>query len=124
MQLGGGVIENGYRPGVQWEYMTVVEPVISIDRLEVKLNALGSLGWEAVGLSASDPTIGINQMHVLLKRQALDWPPPGGHDAGVAAWLPDPAGRFDRRFWDGLRWTEHVADASGQQSTDFPNVRR
>jgi hypothetical protein len=27
------------------------------------------------------------------------------------AWHPDPTGRHDHRWWDGTRWTEHVADA-------------
>jgi hypothetical protein len=28
-------------------------------------------------------------------------PPPG--------WFPDPAGRFDHRWWDGAHWTETVS---------------
>ena len=36
-----------------------------------------------------------------------------------AGWHADPFGRFDHRYWDGARWTEHVATA-GQQSTDAP----
>jgi hypothetical protein len=27
-----------------------------------------------------------------------------------AAWYPDPTGRHDHRYWDGTRWTEHIAD--------------
>jgi hypothetical protein len=34
-----------------------------------------------------------------------------------AAWHPDPMGRHEYRYWDGERWTDHVADA-GQASTD------
>jgi Tryptophan-associated transmembrane protein (Trp_oprn_chp)/Family of unknown function (DUF5336)/Protein of unknown function (DUF2510) len=26
------------------------------------------------------------------------------------AWHPDPFGRFESRYWDGGRWTEHVSD--------------
>jgi uncharacterized RDD family membrane protein YckC len=26
-------------------------------------------------------------------------------------WYPDPTGRHQHRYWDGSRWTEHVADA-------------
>jgi hypothetical protein len=33
------------------------------------------------------------------------------------AWHPDPTGRHDHRWWDGTRWTEHVADA-GVASVD------
>lgn len=34
-----------------------------------------------------------------------------------AAWHPDPTGKHELRYWDGGRWTEHVADA-GVQATD------
>ncbi|MDQ3946966.1 MAG: DUF2510 domain-containing protein [Actinomycetota bacterium] len=34
-----------------------------------------------------------------------------------ANWYPDPSGRHELRYWDGERWTEHVAD-HGRQSTD------
>jgi Protein of unknown function (DUF2510) len=27
-----------------------------------------------------------------------------------AGWFPDPVGRHHYRYWDGTRWTEHVAD--------------
>ncbi|MGH9036493.1 MAG: phospholipid scramblase-related protein [Acidimicrobiia bacterium] len=36
-----------------------------------------------------------------------------------ANWYPDPSGRHELRYWDGERWTEHVAD-HGRQSTDVP----
>lgn len=28
-----------------------------------------------------------------------------------ATWYPDPSGRHEHRYWDGRRWTQHVADA-------------
>ncbi len=34
-----------------------------------------------------------------------------------ASWQPDPTGRHDHRYWDGHRWTDHVADA-GVADTD------
>ena len=40
--------------------------------------------------------------------------PPNGTPA---AWLPDPAGRHEYRYWDGGGWTEHVSD-DGDASTD------
>jgi hypothetical protein len=33
-------------------------------------------------------------------------------------WFPDPSGRHERRYWDGARWTEHVAD--GQTTATDP----
>lgn len=33
-------------------------------------------------------------------------------------WHPDPVGRADRRYHDGSRWTEHVADAEGTTTVD------
>lgn len=36
-----------------------------------------------------------------------------------AAWLADPLGRHEARWWDGAKWTEHVADG-GQAGIDPP----
>jgi hypothetical protein len=36
-----------------------------------------------------------------------------------AGWYPDPSGRYEVRYWDGLQWTEHVS-RQGQQFTDPP----
>lgn len=35
----------------------------------------------------------------------------------AAAWHPDPTRRHEVRYWDGSRWTEHVA-SRGVQATD------
>jgi hypothetical protein len=37
--------------------------------------------------------------------------------ARPAAWLPDPSGRHEARWWDGLRWTDQVLDR-GRVSQD------
>ncbi|WP_206446184.1 phospholipid scramblase-related protein [Agrococcus sp. KRD186] len=36
-------------------------------------------------------------------------------------WYPDPFGRYQHRYWDGVRWTEHVG-SQGSQSFDLPVV--
>lgn len=41
---------------------------------------------------------------------------PSGEAIG-AAWLADPVGRHQHRYWDGKRWTDHVSD-QGEQSKD------
>lgn len=39
-------------------------------------------------------------------------------DQTPAGWLPDPTGRFARRYFDGATWTDHVADAPGETLND------
>jgi hypothetical protein len=34
-----------------------------------------------------------------------------------AGWHPDPTGRYEHRYLDGIRWTEHVA-RGGERFTD------
>lgn len=40
----------------------------------------------------------------------------------TAGWHPDPLGRFQARYWDGERWTQHVgrvaADGTREQLED------
>jgi membrane protein YdbS with pleckstrin-like domain len=43
-------------------------------------------------------------------------PPP----AKPARWAVDPYGEGDLRYWDGERWTEHVAPAQQQESARPP----
>lgn len=43
-------------------------------------------------------------------------PSPDGRPA-LFGWYPDPAGRHQLRYWDGRRWSEHVAD-DGAASSD------
>jgi hypothetical protein len=37
----------------------------------------------------------------------------------AASWYPDPTGRHEHRYWDGERWTVHVAD-NGVTGVDGP----
>jgi uncharacterized protein YxjI len=39
-------------------------------------------------------------------------------------WHPDPSRRFELRYWDGTRWTEHVSTAGRQQVDAGGEVRR
>lgn len=41
--------------------------------------------------------------------------------AAPAGWYADPSGRFEYRYWDGSKWSEHVSRA-GSQSVDPPNA--
>jgi Protein of unknown function (DUF2510) len=42
-----------------------------------------------------------------------------GYVLPVPQWFQDPSGRYQYRFWDGLRWTDLVA-VNGQQLVDGP----
>ena len=38
---------------------------------------------------------------------------------GPVGWFADPFGRFEFRYWDGARWTEHVS-SQGRSAIDAP----
>jgi hypothetical protein len=99
--------------------MQLTDGTNALDRWLLVLNAYGSLGWEVVGITAADPTIGANCYTAVLKRAAPSLPPPADTAVG---WRPDPSGRFQVRHWDGVRWTQHVS-TGGVSDSDFPNVR-
>ena len=70
-----------------------------------------------------------------LAASALRWPyaEEGQVVSYPAAWHPDPMGRYEYRYWDGYRWTEHVAnqgvagvdpiDGGGQAAGDWGHGR-
>jgi len=37
-----------------------------------------------------------------------------GQATGAAGWFADPGRRYELRYWDGQRWTEHVSDRGTQ----------
>ena len=38
-----------------------------------------------------------------------------------SGWYPDPYGRHEMRYWDGARWTEHVADGGAPKVDPVPS---
>ena len=42
---------------------------------------------------------------------------PAAQTTAMAGWQSDPTRRHEQRYWDGVRWTEHVTDG-GIQSSD------
>ena len=44
-------------------------------------------------------------------------PPPTSAPPLAPGWYPDPASRYEYRYWDGRGWTSHVSRA-GVQATD------
>ena len=37
-----------------------------------------------------------------------------------ANWYPDPAGRFELRYWDGATWTDHFVAKPAPSGSDAP----
>jgi hypothetical protein len=58
---------------------------------------------------------------VVARLVARAWASPAGVQAPQSGqaprWCADPSGRHEYRYWDGVRWTEHVADG-GVATTD------
>ena len=100
-----------------WEYTRVSRAAEA--KFLSELNELGSLGWELVDVDMHRGVV-IGELYAVLKRPALSFAPPEVPDA---SWHPDPSARFEQRYFDGVRWTEHVTGPSGQ-AIDHPVVRR
>jgi hypothetical protein len=68
-------------------------------------------GWAPPPVVSGAPAAGEPQAPPpLLPPVAVPAPPP-------RSWLTDPSGRHELRYWDGTKFTEHVADA-GKISVD------
>jgi len=84
---------------------------------------LGWIGWIIAAILSPSPEadakrIATTQAHLAaIAPQYRPGPPPMSSGGVPAGWHPDPRGRFDVRYWDGGRWTEHVSRA-GHQSID------
>jgi hypothetical protein len=99
-----------------WEYTRVSRSAEA--KFLSELNELGSLGWELVDVDMHRGVV-IGELYAVLKRPALSYAPP---EASEPSWHLDPSDRFDQRYWDGVRWTEHVTGPDGQ-AIDHPIVR-
>ena len=100
----------------QWEYLHLQPMLNEKGRIRRRLNQLGAEGWEAISL-AVDKGLSITGMNVLLRRPILAPDPPTDL---IAAWHPDPTGRFEKRYWDGQFWTVHVANITDERVDEDP----
>lgn len=68
--------------------------------------------------------IGIIIIAVLKSKQDVQLGVPvaayGGGATSPAGWFPDPHRRYEMRYWDGSRWTEHVTSGGRQASDPVP----
>lgn len=85
-------------------------------------------GWAASPTAASAPSTPWSGATEVAASTAASGTPSTAAAAGTASaqmaassvpaqWAADPTGRYELRYWDGIRWTEHVSRA-GQQYTD------
>jgi hypothetical protein len=89
----------------------VVLVVFLLTRGRKKRAALEQTAWAAAQRMGPSPVF---------------YPPPVGPTPGPPAppparpggWHPDPHGRFAQRWFDGTRWSAHVASADGTESVD------
>ena len=105
------------------------------ESLASSLTTKSAEGWEVVGLvsTTDDHVVAFLSRHLSRQSTASASPASGISGQPVAAspvvhdgpranststspsvpadWYKDPAGRFEYRYWDGSKWTEHVSRA-------------
>ena len=112
-----------------YEYDHVSGPATNPADLTSQLNTKNADGWEVVTIYTWDKAV------VAIIKRARRGNSPSQYLATAttqvtdavaspsasapANWYPDPSGRFELRYWNGDKWTEHVS-TGGQQSTDAP----
>lgn len=89
----------------QWEHTYVQGNTVELGPMKDAANQLGAEGWELVGITSVDRTIGMNTNLMVFKREVVPPPDPRSDEE----WQVDPCGRFDKRRWDGRVWTAQVA---------------
>ena len=68
---------------------------------------------------SSTPTQVMPTVQPAVSQPAVSQPAERTAPAVPADWYKDPSGRFELRYWNGTKWTEHVARA-GKQFVDPP----
>lgn len=92
----------------QWEFTYLQASTLNLVKLHDEANRLGALGWEPVGATSADKTIGLNS-NVLIFKRPIESPLPAA--TSDEEWQDDPSGRFDKRRWDAASglWSAEVA---------------
>jgi Protein of unknown function (DUF2510) len=104
--------------GGNWEqYAQIVMSMVSADTLleiDAQLERLNqNIERLATGAESSAETHPPAPDRVASDVGTLPSGPPGNPQ-----WLPDPTGRYERRFWDGSTWTSQTVN--GRQLFDDP----
>jgi hypothetical protein len=80
--------------------------------LDRQLNHLQSLKEAIDSESAKLKATGPSHVREAVSTSPAPPPPP----PTPPSWAADPVGRFELRYWDGARWTEHVSDHGVQRA--------
>jgi len=75
---------------------------------------LGAEGWEPIGITSADKTVGLNSNLLILKREIVAPAPP----ATSEEWQDDPTGRFDKRRWNGPKGVEPRVGRCGPRPSE------
>lgn len=94
-----GPSSDSVRVGIYFDATPGLDPVMEV-RLRPSLLRADELAASPAATKTDD---------VGLETAPTASPPPG--------WHPDPRGRHELRYWDGMAWTSHVSTA-GVQTTD------
>jgi hypothetical protein len=68
--------------------------------------------WAGVAASSHNKRLGVSSQQAAMAGQAAP-----------AEWHPDPAGSGRLRYYDGIRWTDHYAQADPQPAPSSPAVK-
>jgi hypothetical protein len=100
------LLQMGETGGVgEYEYSFVQVGANGAKDLVRALNDLTSEGWSLVTVTNNDRTVSLNTLTAVIQRPIVRLPDPANRDPD---WYPDPAARFDRRYWNGAGWTFQV----------------
>ena len=115
------------------EFASVKVSAFDSDALASTLTAKSADGWavvsivsvrdgsEVVAFLSRDTVTNTNPMPASIQQATPTSTPatatstvatsPAATPTVPADWYKDPAGRYDYRYWDGTKWTEHVSRA-------------
>ena len=110
------------------EFASIKVSAFDSDALASTLTAKSADGWAVVSIVSvrdgsevvaflsrdtvtnSSPTLASTQTSTPAATPATTTSP-AATPTVPADWYKDPAGRYDYRYWDGTKWTEHVSRA-------------
>lgn len=105
----------------QWEQRVIHVGLTDWKALDREIQRLGAEGWEAVAISGADKTVGTNALVAIVRRPIM--PPEPLPEGSPPEWYPDPCLRWEKRYWNGVVWTAHVANVTAKErSVDPPQT--